>query len=70
MPTPEELDKRFSYQPPKPGQPERYVRLRDKAKELAFLIAGLTPASREQSIALTKLDEVVMWANAAIARNE
>lgn len=30
----------------------------------------LTPKSREQSTALTNLDQVVFWANAAIARNE
>ena len=28
------------------------------------------PDSRELSVALTKLEEAVMWANAAIARNE
>jgi hypothetical protein len=30
----------------------------------------MTPVSREQSLALTHLEEVVMFANAAIARNE
>ena len=34
-----------------------------------MLIAELTPPSREQSVALTKLDEVTFWANAGIARN-
>ncbi len=65
-----ELDKRFSYHAPKDNQPERYVRLRDKARELAELIAELSPESREQSLALTHLDQVVMFANAAIARRE
>jgi hypothetical protein len=64
------IERDFTYHPPKGDQAERYVKLRDKAKELALLIAKLTPASREQSSALTKLDEVVMHANAAIARNE
>ncbi len=59
----------FSYHSPKPGQPERYTQLRDKAKEFALLIEELTPASREQSLALTSLEESVMWGNAAIARN-
>lgn len=52
------------------GQQERYVDLRDQARSLAERICLFTPPSREQSIALTKLEECVMWANASIARNE
>lgn len=66
----EELDKRFTYHSPKPGQPERYVLLRDAAKNLAELIVENTPQSREQALALTKLEEATFWANASIARNE
>jgi len=60
----------FTYHSPKADQPARYVALREKAKELAQLILSSTPVSREQSIALTKAQEAVMWANAAIAVNE
>lgn len=66
----DELEKRFTYHPPKPDQIERYGEIRSTAKAFATLIADRTPPSREQALALTKLDEVVMWANAAIARNE
>jgi hypothetical protein len=65
-----DLDNRFTYHAPKPGQPERYQMIRDQAKILANDISTLTPASREQSLALTNLEQAVMWANAAIARNE
>ncbi len=65
-----DLDKRFTYHPPKPGQPDKYVRIRDNAKELAELINTLAPESREKSLAITKLEEAVMWANASIARGE
>jgi hypothetical protein len=64
------LERRFTYHAPKPGQPERYNSLREKAKELAYLIWDLTPHSEEKARALDKLDEAVMLANAAIARNE
>ena len=64
------LENNFSYHSPKPGQNEKYVALRQKAKELAYMIKRMTPASREQSIALTELETAVFWANAAIARNE
>ena len=39
-------------------------------KQLAHLLVTNCPESRELSCALTKLEEAVMWANAAIARNE
>lgn len=66
----EDLSKRFSYHSPKDDQPPRYTQIRAKAHDLALYLVLNTPKSREQSTALTKLDEVVMFANAAIARNE
>lgn len=65
-----QIEKCFVYHPPKGDQGDRYVALRDSAKALAEEIATKTPESREQSVALTKLEECVMFANAAIARNE
>lgn len=65
-----DIDKRFTYHPPKGDQPERYIRLRDEAKMLAELICEFCPNSRERSLALTKLEEAIFWANASIARNE
>jgi hypothetical protein len=64
------LDKVFTYHAPEGDQPARYVALRDRAREYAELVIRLAPASRERSLAMTKLEEVVFWANAAIARNE
>ena len=65
----EDLATRFSSHRPKRGQPERYERLRDKAHDLALLIEQEAPASRERSLAFTKLEEAIMHANAAIARH-
>ena len=64
------LENNFTYHAPKPGMNEKYQALRDKAKELAYLIEELTPVSREQSIAMTQLETAIFWANAAIARHE
>ena len=61
---------RFTFHPPHGDQVRRFECLREQARGLAFLILQGTPPCREQSLALTKLEEVVMWANAAIARNE
>lgn len=63
------IENAFTYHPPQEGQPEKYSILRDEAKALAYRIDGLCPDSREKSLAMTKLEEAVMWANAAIARN-
>ena len=72
-PSPEvvaDVESRFTYHPPKPDQPARFVVIRDAAKSLAVAMTGLCPPSRDLSTALTLLDEVVMHANAAIVRNE
>jgi hypothetical protein len=46
------------------------VMLRRKVEELAKEIKESTPPSREQSLALTKLQEAEMWANAANEKHE
>jgi len=66
----QQIDECFTYHPPKPDQVGRYVDLRAAGRELALLIARSSPPSRAQSVALTKLEESIMWANAAIARGE
>ena len=65
-----DFEKTYTYHAPKADQPQRYEAIRAKAKELATLIEGTCPDSREKSLAHTKLEEAVMWANASIARNE
>lgn len=65
-----DIENRFTYHKPIEGQPARYELLRASAKKFALEIVANSPPSREQSLALTKLEEAMMWANAAIARNE
>ncbi len=60
----------FTYHPPTPDQIQRYEEIRQMARVVAQAILVYCPPSREQSLALTKLEEMVMWMNAAIARNE
>lgn len=64
------IENSFTYHAPKNDQPERYVALRDKAKDLANDIIEMVPISREQSLAITCLEEAIMWANKGIACNE
>ena len=64
------VENNFIYHPPTGNQSLRYETIRESAKNLARLLMAITPKSREQSLALTKLEEAVFWANASIARNE
>ena len=65
----QQIENNFMYHAPKEGQVEKYTAIREKAKELAYLIDGQCPNSREKSLAVTNLEQSVMWANASIARN-
>lgn len=66
-----ELEKRFTHHPPKDDFiAALHEMARRKYRELAEGLVNSTPASREQSLALTHLEESLMWANAAIARNQ
>lgn len=65
----QQIENNFMYHAPKEGQPEKYTAIREKAKELAYLIDEQCPNSREKSLAVTNLEQSVMWANASVARN-
>lgn len=64
------LDSVYTYHAPKDDQRDRYEAIRGQTRSLAATIETLCPDSRERSLAHTKLEEAVMWANASIARNE
>ena len=59
----------FEYQKPTEEHVAKITEVREKAKELYELLKTL-PQSRETSLAITKLEEVMFWANAAIARGD
>lgn len=64
------LAHRFSYhQPNTPERVERHQTVRSTLLEAADKIVEVTGApTREQSLAITHLEEAMFWANAAIAR--
>lgn len=66
----DQIDKTFKYHKPAGDQNDRYIAIREKAKQLAELMKGACPDSREKSLAFTNLQQAVMWANASIAINE
>ena len=65
-----DINNTFTYHRPKNDQPARYEAIRTEAKRLAETIYDLCPDSQERSLAMTNLEQAVMWANASIARNE
>lgn len=66
--TDEELKIRFTYHPPKEGQPDVFAFVRLKALELAIVINDVSVPCYERDEALKKIEEAVMWVNAGIAR--
>jgi len=64
-----DLVNRFTYHAPQDGQGERYQKIRDTGLYVANLINAECPESPEKSLAVTRIEEAVMWANAAIARH-
>lgn len=68
-PTVHELANRFTYHAPKAGQPQIYEAVREKARDLATIMAAYCPPSDELARALDHLDNAVFCANAAIARH-
>ncbi|MFW6002225.1 MAG: DUF7681 family protein [archaeon] len=65
-----EIQLRFTYHKPTEKKIEDYGTIRSSAENFANRLNQLCPESREKSLAITKLEEVVMWANASIARRE
>lgn len=66
----EEIKNRFTYHAPHGNQAERYEAIRMEGHNLAEFINVRCPDGREKSLAITKLQEAVMWANCSIACNE
>ncbi len=67
MITNENVDQIFAYHPPIGDQQVRYDAIRSSARSLAHVILDNTKIRPDQQVALRKLRECVMTANAAIA---
>ena len=68
---PEDIENRFKYHPPlTPEIGRQHDRIRTYLGQMATELNETLPESREKSLAITHLEETMMWANAAIARNQ
>lgn len=67
---PKDLVNRFSHHAPQDEETvKKYEMMRSIALSFSAVINDLVPDSREKSLAITHLEEVVFWANAGIARS-
>ncbi|WP_417754191.1 hypothetical protein [Slackia isoflavoniconvertens] len=66
----ETIGRIFAVPNPPSTEFHRINMLHQIACDFALTIQANCPESREKSLALTKLEECIMWANAAIDRNE
>lgn len=66
----DDLLSRFQHHPPQNEfTVEAHETVRSALLETAELLNKTIPDGREKSMAITKLEEAMMWANASIARN-
>jgi len=65
-----DLYSRFSFHPATTITGPMHAEVRDRAYAFALAMRDLVPPGRELSLALTKIEEAMMWSNAAIARNQ
>lgn len=70
MITPADLNNWFTYHAPHGTQTARYERIRQVARTFAGVILECTPGCPDQTVAIRKVREAVMIANAAIACEE
>lgn len=65
-----DIENRFAYHPPQTSDvAAKHQAIRDALRTTAHFVVGQIPPGREASLAITALEEAMMWANAAIARH-
>ena len=67
MLTKEHIDAFFTYHPPQGDDAGHYKAMNDCFRNAAHGIFNHTPKGAEQTLAIRKLQEARMWANAAVA---
>lgn len=66
----DDLRNRFTYHPTSVHKSDKHDIIRSVALAYSTVLNELVPDGREKSTSITKLEEVVFWANAGIARDK
>lgn len=68
--TPEDIEHRFKFHAAsRQEKADEHTSARQACRDAADRLNELCPEGREKSLAVTKLEEAMFWANAAIARD-
>lgn len=67
--TPDDLQHRFEYHAPDEAKKKTHELIRRVMLGAATAVAEQVPPGREQSLAITHLEDAMMWANAGVARS-
>lgn len=65
---PADITNRFDYHAPDEEKRHKHEAVRAACRDLAENLNEHIPEGREKSLAITHLEEVMFWSNAAIAR--
>lgn len=65
----DDIGNRFKFHPATPTTGPQHDSVRGECMALAYTLNALLPDGREKSLAITHLEETMMWSNAAIARS-
>ena len=65
-----DLNNRFMFHPSNETTGPLHDQVRSLCLAVAFELNKLVPDGREKSLAITALEECMMWSNAGIARNQ
>ena len=65
-----DLDNRFNFHPATDVTGPKHEEVRTRMRVLAQALTLLVPPGRELSLAITAMEEAMMWANAGIARHQ
>ena len=69
MPEDEEIRDRFKFhEPDTDRKAQDHDKVRLACQGLAVYLNNLVPEGREKSLAITKVEEAMFWANAGLAR--
>ena len=67
----EQIEQNMTNHPPINSNVERtFESIRTYFKDVAMTIEDMCPDSREKSLAMTNLEQSLMWAIASVARNQ